>query len=262
MSTAARGWWRGASSVTATELPTADFPDRCKGASDPAPCAVLRAHHGPHGVGQGPAGPPVHEAPVGLHPMTRAARTRAALLLVPANMPEVVPRLLVAALLLGARRRGCGRGPGQPDDHDRARRLARRDAPRSALRPIPRGRPRHRRPLRYPAARHLRDVPDRRPGGLAPLAPGRQHRLEGRADRPGPDHLPCRDGANAVAPAVARSAAKSSDTERAVYAPSGTTVEPGRYLVVVDNVCSRDGEGRPGARSARTSPTRTTSPAP
>jgi hypothetical protein len=46
----------------------------------------------------------------------------------------------------------------------------------------------------------------------------------------------------AVAPPVARSASKSSDTERAVYAPSGATVEPGRYLVVVDNFCSHDAE--------------------
>jgi hypothetical protein len=51
---------------------------------------------------------------------------------------------------------------------------------------------------------------------------------------------------NAVAPALARSASKSSDTERAVYVPSGGAVEPGRYLVVVDNVCSRDADGAPG----------------
>ena len=50
----------------------------------------------------------------------------------------------------------------------------------------------------------------------------------------------------AVAPALARSAAKRSDTERAVYAPSGAVVEPGRYLVVVDNVCSRDSDNAPG----------------
>ena len=49
----------------------------------------------------------------------------------------------------------------------------------------------------------------------------------------------------AVAPPVARSALKSSASERAVYAPSGTTVEPGRYLVVVDNVCSSDSDPRP-----------------
>jgi hypothetical protein len=46
----------------------------------------------------------------------------------------------------------------------------------------------------------------------------------------------------AVAPALARASSKGTDTERAVYAPSGGVVEPGRYLVVVDNVCSRDGE--------------------
>ena len=45
-----------------------------------------------------------------------------------------------------------------------------------------------------------------------------------------------------TAPAIARSAAKASRRERAVYAPSGATVEPGRYLVVVDNVCSRDAD--------------------
>ena len=54
----------------------------------------------------------------------------------------------------------------------------------------------------------------------------------------------------AVAPVLARSASKASDTERAVYVPSGGAVEPGRYLVVVDNVCSRDADPRPpGARS-------------
>jgi hypothetical protein len=47
------------------------------------------------------------------------------------------------------------------------------------------------------------------------------------------------------APAIARSAGKGVATERAVYAPPGTTVEPGRYLVVVDNVCSRDADRRP-----------------
>ena len=46
----------------------------------------------------------------------------------------------------------------------------------------------------------------------------------------------------AVAPALVRAASKETDTERAVYAPSGGIVEPGRYLIVVDNVCSRDGE--------------------
>jgi hypothetical protein len=44
--------------------------------------------------------------------------------------------------------------------------------------------------------------------------------------------------------AIARSAAKDRSTERAIYAPAGT-VEPGRYLVVVDNVCSRDDDPDP-----------------
>jgi hypothetical protein len=44
-------------------------------------------------------------------------------------------------------------------------------------------------------------------------------------------------------PAIARSAAKGRATERAVYAPG--LVEPGRYLVVVDNVCSRDDDPDP-----------------
>ena len=51
----------------------------------------------------------------------------------------------------------------------------------------------------------------------------------------------------ALTPAVARSASKSSNTERAIYAPTGATVEPGRYLVVVDNVCSSDSDPPPGA---------------
>ena len=50
-----------------------------------------------------------------------------------------------------------------------------------------------------------------------------------------------------VAPAIARSASKASDTERAVYVPSGGAVEPGRYVVIVDNVCSSDDD--PGAPS-------------
>ena len=52
------------------------------------------------------------------------------------------------------------------------------------------------------------------------------------------------------APAVARSVGKGVATERASYAPPGTTVEPGRYLVVVDNVCSRDADRRPDGRPA------------
>jgi hypothetical protein len=47
------------------------------------------------------------------------------------------------------------------------------------------------------------------------------------------------------APAIARSVGKGVATERAAYAPPGATVEPGRYLVVVDNVCSRDADRRP-----------------
>jgi hypothetical protein len=48
-----------------------------------------------------------------------------------------------------------------------------------------------------------------------------------------------------ASPALARSAAKGRASELAVYAPSGATVEPGRYLVVVDNVCSRDADTNP-----------------
>jgi hypothetical protein len=44
----------------------------------------------------------------------------------------------------------------------------------------------------------------------------------------------------AINPAVARSATTGRAAETAVYAPPGVPVEPGRYLVVVDNVCSRD----------------------
>ena len=54
-----------------------------------------------------------------------------------------------------------------------------------------------------------------------------------------------------TAPAIARSAGKGVATERAVYAPPGTTVEPGRYLVVVDNVCSRDADRRPRRRAGQ-----------
>ena len=46
-------------------------------------------------------------------------------------------------------------------------------------------------------------------------------------------------------PAVARSAAKRRASEQASYAPPGATVEPGRYLVVVDNVCSSNSDPRP-----------------
>jgi hypothetical protein len=54
------------------------------------------------------------------------------------------------------------------------------------------------------------------------------------------------DGAGrAINPAVARSAGTGRASEAAVYAPSGTPVPPGRYLVVVDNVCSRDRDQDP-----------------
>jgi hypothetical protein len=43
-----------------------------------------------------------------------------------------------------------------------------------------------------------------------------------------------------VNPAVARSAGTGRASETAVYAPVGAPVEPGDYLIVVDNVCSRD----------------------
>jgi hypothetical protein len=47
-------------------------------------------------------------------------------------------------------------------------------------------------------------------------------------------------GGRPVAPAVARSATTGRGSETAVYAPFGAPVEPGQYLIVVDNVCSRD----------------------
>src|SRR6476659_8440573 len=43
-----------------------------------------------------------------------------------------------------------------------------------------------------------------------------------------------------IGPAVARSATTGRASETAVYAPQGATVQPGNYVVVVDNVCSRD----------------------
>src|SRR5215211_5109182 len=61
--------------------------------------------------------------------------------------------------------------------------------------------------------------------------------------RAGPDGRP-------VAPALARSAAKGRASETAFYAPPGATVEPGRYVVVVDNVCSRDADRRPDGTRA------------
>ena len=49
-----------------------------------------------------------------------------------------------------------------------------------------------------------------------------------------------------VQPAVARSAATTGSSEAAAYArPDGAPVEPGRYLVVVDNFCSRDADTNP-----------------
>ena len=51
-------------------------------------------------------------------------------------------------------------------------------------------------------------------------------------------------------PAIARSAAKGRASETAFYAPPGAPVEPGRYIVVVDNVCSRDADRRPNGAFA------------
>ena len=48
-----------------------------------------------------------------------------------------------------------------------------------------------------------------------------------------------------AAPALARSTLKRSTSERATYAPPGATVEPGRYIVVVDNVCSHASDPQP-----------------
>ena len=46
-------------------------------------------------------------------------------------------------------------------------------------------------------------------------------------------------------PALARSARRSGAGELASYAPAGGAVAPGRYLVVVDNHCSRDADPDP-----------------
>ena len=43
-----------------------------------------------------------------------------------------------------------------------------------------------------------------------------------------------------ITPAVAHSATTGRASETAVYAPFAAPVEPGQYLIVVDNVCSRD----------------------
>jgi len=53
------------------------------------------------------------------------------------------------------------------------------------------------------------------------------------------------DEGHAINPAVTRSVGERRAFENAVYAPSGAPVEPGRYLVVVDNVCSRDADDDP-----------------
>ena len=58
----------------------------------------------------------------------------------------------------------------------------------------------------------------------------------------------------AAAPALARSAAKSSSSERAIHAPSGGLVEPGRYVVVVDNVCSNGSDPQPPRAATCTVP--------
>ena len=48
-----------------------------------------------------------------------------------------------------------------------------------------------------------------------------------------------------VAPAIARSAVRRRAAELAVYAPPAGAVEPGRYLIVVDNYCTRDADDDP-----------------
>ena len=57
-----------------------------------------------------------------------------------------------------------------------------------------------------------------------------------------------------AAPVLARSAAKRSSSERAIYAPSGGFVEPGRYVVVVDNVCSHASDPQPPGAAPCTAP--------
>ena len=50
----------------------------------------------------------------------------------------------------------------------------------------------------------------------------------------------------ALSPAIARSASRRRvAAELATYAPAGGAVEPGRYLIVVDNYCSRDADDDP-----------------
>ena len=53
------------------------------------------------------------------------------------------------------------------------------------------------------------------------------------------------DNGKAINPAVARSATTGRASETAVYAPQGSTVPPGDYLIVVDNVCSKDSDPNP-----------------
>lgn len=53
------------------------------------------------------------------------------------------------------------------------------------------------------------------------------------------------DTGKAINPAVARSATTGRASETAVYAPQGSTVPPGNYLIVVDNVCSRNEDDDP-----------------
>ena len=48
----------------------------------------------------------------------------------------------------------------------------------------------------------------------------------------------------AVSPAIARSAVRRRPSESATYTPAGA-VEPGRYLIVVDNYCTRDADDDP-----------------
>ena len=57
-----------------------------------------------------------------------------------------------------------------------------------------------------------------------------------------------------AAPALARSTAKRSSSERATYAPAGEAVEPGRYVVVVDNVCSHASDPQPPGAGPCTAP--------
>ena len=165
-----------------------------------------------------------------------------------------------------APRRRAGRGrAGQPDHDDRPRRLPRRDGARDPLGPL-RWRPPGTVGPDRARPEHVRDLRDRAARRHAPLAPGGQHRLEGQADRPRPLRLPDRRHRPRGRAAVARSAPRPRQRAGGLRA-ARRHVEPGRYLVVVDNVCSRDADrGRPAAAELRdrqpTSRTRTTSRAP